>query len=190
MLRRLSPSLLVGFTCFLAACKPRSDTRDGADDLTQTLQMENGLVTARYPASFKGERYRQGAVFVSHRYLHGTGQITFIALDKPSSSTLEDFVRDLEADTVKTIDSWVETGRKQTTCNGQPGVEVIGTFRNKFGAPCVRRACHFFRNGHGYSFSIVGDKDVVATEEAALVRIREAAQLNPVTSALRDGAAF
>ena len=80
----------------------------------------------------------------------------------------------VETAAAKTHDQWSETGRKQATCNGQPGVEVTGTFVTKSGKPEVRRVCHFLRNGHGYSFNILAGKDVMATKEASLVRIQTA----------------
>ena len=75
------------------------------------------------------------------------------------------------------LHGYVERSQKPGTCNGQPGIEIVGTWVTEGkGVKLVRHTCHFLRKGHGYTFAFSVPEKHEAEDAPLLQRIVAAAE--------------
>jgi hypothetical protein len=151
-----------------------------AEALTQAYASKNGLITVRYPGSFAAKTVGKSSIVLARNLSDGTDEaLVFVSVEKPISDELAEFARVVNGATVKELDHYSETSSRAATCNGQPGIEAVGTWGQRTdGGAYRRRACFFLRQGHGYAFTYSMPETHVATDDALLLRIREATEFN------------
>jgi hypothetical protein len=86
----------------------------------------------------------------------------------------------LEAAEAKQLEGYVSRTRRPATCNGRPGLEVIGSFQvTKTATTYVRRACRFYDGGHFYTLAYALPDGQAAAETTLLEAIVEATEILP-----------
>jgi hypothetical protein len=178
---RTSASLLI-LVCSLLGCSRRSadQSQKAPEGLDQSYHSHNGLITVHYPSSFAAKTVGKANVILAKNLPDGTDEaVSFISVEKPISDELSEFARVVDQAEVSKLNGYSQTAKKSATCNGQEGVETRGTWvAKKSGNHFLYRACHFLRDGHGFSFSyVVAEKH--AEEDVLLKRIVEATEFHP-----------
>ena len=123
-----------------------------AGDLTQDYPSHNELIVVHYPADFAAKTVGKAVVVVSRNLPDGNDEaLAFMSVAKPISDELGEFDRVVHGATIKELDHYVETSKRDAKCMGAPGIMHEGTW----GTDVIykRRVCIFLHAGHGYSFS-------------------------------------
>jgi hypothetical protein len=149
--------------------------------LTQRYEMGNKMLAVHYPASFAASRQGDAAVIVTRALPDGNAEtLVFEAVAEPISTDIQEINRVLEAAEAKLLDGYVVLSRRPATCNGRPGLEVIGSFPvTATGATYDRRACRFYEGKHFYTFAYALPREKAAAETRLLETIVEATELLP-----------
>jgi hypothetical protein len=168
--------------CTLLACSRRSvgQSRKAPEGFDQSYPSHNGLITVHYPSSFAAKTTGKAVVVLVRNLLDGTDEAaTFTSVDKPISDELSEFARVVDQAETSKLNGYTETAKNSATCNGQKGVETRGKWVTaKSGTPYLHRACHFLRDGHGFSFAYsVPEKH--PEEDVLMMKIVEATEFRP-----------
>lgn len=149
--------------------------------LTQRYEMGNRMLAVHYPASFAASRQGDAAVIVTRALPDGNAEtLVFEAVAEPISSDIQEIDRVLTAAETKLLEGYVVLSRRPATCNGRPGLEVIGSFPLKTtGATYDRRACRFYEGKHFYTFAYALPRAKAVAETRLLETIVEATELLP-----------
>jgi hypothetical protein len=156
----------------------------GAGGLTESYKMQNGRLTAHYPADFAAQSMDDATLLVTHTFATGDYEgIALVGVPHPISKDTREFARVVlgAMDTKKKslTTTFSETDRRPAQCMGRyPGLEVDTTYTLKTGTQYVERSCVFVRGDVGYVTRVyvptrleardgaLLDKMVLATEMA------------------------
>jgi hypothetical protein len=166
---------LVGTGCKLRKKPPPSN---GA--LTQSYVSENGLITVHYPADFAAKKLGNSVVLLSRNLGDGTDEaIAYAPIETPISDDLNEFARVVELASTKDLNRYTEKSREPASCGAAEGLEVVGRWVPESGRIAYeRRACIFFKNGHGFAFSYSFPESRAGEERPLLKKIVESTQIN------------
>lgn len=180
-------SILAVLALGLLSCKrgtasggTSSEAAGAAVGMTESYVAKNGLITAHYPASFAASTVGTSSIVLA-RNLPGNldEALSFVPIEKPISNDLNEFARVVNSAEVKELHSYVETSSGPASCVGNLGIESVGTWQSAKGTTTYqRKACHFLKNGHGYSIAYSVPSTAAATDEPTLRAIREATTFN------------
>jgi hypothetical protein len=152
--------------------------------LTERYEMGNGLVTARYPASFAASKQGETALIVVRTSPDGNSEaVVFEAVDQPISNDLKENARLVAAAEAKLLGGYVELSNRPATCHGQEGIEVVGSFVAENKVTYHRRACRFHDGGHFYSFAYALPSAAAPEQRSLLEAIVDAAELGRADAA-------
>jgi hypothetical protein len=172
--------LLAVVLVVVAGCRPRKKSTASTGALTQNYVSENGLITVHYPADFAAKKLGNSVVLLSRNFGDGTDEaIAFAPIETPISDDLNEFARVVELASTKELTRYTEKSKSPASCGVAEGIEVVGRWTPKLGAPSYeRRSCIFFHNGHGFAFTYSYPESRAREELPLMKKIIEATQYN------------
>ena len=153
-------------------------TAGPTDALTERYESGNGMLTARYPASFAASKEGASAVTLMRPYPDGNVAVVVLeAVEKPVSTDVRELDRLLVAAETKLFKGYVVRTKRPTTCHGEKGLLVTGSFTADNGAAYERRSCRFLAKGHFYSFAYSLPQGKVGEDATLMEVIVEATEM-------------